>query len=155
GFSLPDLIVSGTAGPRAAWGGTLSVSGFVQNIGASTITEPTQQAPGASSTADAQDTTIAIYIAPRRHSLKGAILLATLPVSPILQNSVGPTISGFESAPIMLPPRPAGFHGRGGTFYVRLVANSSGTAYETNPENNISRAIPVKIVGRALPELRA
>jgi len=36
-----------------------------------------------------------------------------------------------------------------------LVANSSGTAFEANPENNISNPIPVKVVGRALPELRA
>jgi len=35
------------------------------------------------------------------------------------------------------------------------MANSSGTAFEANPENNISSAIPVKVVGRTLPKLRA
>ncbi len=36
GFSLPDLTISGQAGPRAAWGGSLNVSVYLQNIGAST-----------------------------------------------------------------------------------------------------------------------
>jgi hypothetical protein len=151
GFSLPDLIIRGEAGPRAAWGGTLSISGFLQNIGASTITEPTQQAPGSSSTSDAPDTSIAIFITPHRHSMRGAILLATTEAPPITQNSV----DNFETAPITLPARPHGFAGNGGTFYIRLMANSSGTSFETNPENNLSGPIPVKIVNRALPELRA
>ncbi len=151
GFSLPDLIISGEAGPRAAWGGTLSISGYVQNIGASTITEPTQQAPGASSTSDAPVTSVAVYLSPRRHSLRGSMLLATLSIPPIGQNSV----YDLNTAPINLPPHPKGFAGPGGVFYVRLMANSSGTAFETNPTNNISSAIPVKVVGQALPELRA
>ncbi len=151
GFSLPDVIISGEAGPRAAWGGTLSISGFVQNIGASTITEPTQQAPGSSSTSDAPVTSVAVYLSPRRHSLRGSMLLTTLSVPPIGQNSV----YDLNTAPIALPPRPQGFAGTGGVFYVRLVANSSGTAFEANPINNISRPIPVKVVGQALPALRA
>ena len=40
GYSLPDLRISGEAGPRAAWGGSLVVSAYLQNIGASTTTEP-------------------------------------------------------------------------------------------------------------------
>jgi hypothetical protein len=166
GFSLPDLIISAQAGPHAAWGGTLSISGFLQNIGASTITEPTQQTPpnqlvpsvppallgtSDSSTADAPDTSIAVYLSPHRHSLRGSILLTTIEAPPLSQNSVDP----FTTAPIALPSRPAGFPGHGGVFYVRLMANSSGTALEQNPENNISRAIPVRVVGRALPALRA
>lgn len=165
GFSLPDLIVSGEAGPKAAWGGTISVSGFLQNIGASTITEPTQQVPPGelvppgngylgtndSSTADAQDTSIAIFITPHRNSMRGAILIATTEAPPISQNSVDP----FETAPITLPSRPKGFPADRGTFYIRLMANSSGTAFEANPENNLSPPIPVKVVGAALPELRA
>lgn len=164
GFSLPDLIITGEAGPKAAWGGTISVSGFLQNIGASTIPEPTEQAPPSqlnppgtglnstdSSTADAQDTTIAIYITPHRNSMRGAILLATTEAPPVSQNSV----FSFETAPITLPSRPKGFAGPRGTFYIRLMANSAGTALEANPENNLSTAIPVKVVREALPELRA
>jgi hypothetical protein len=35
------------------------------------------------------------------------------------------------------------------------MANSSGTSFEQNPENNLSLPIPVRVIGRALPELRA
>ena len=163
GFSLPDLIITAQAGRTAAWGGTISIAGFLQNIGASTITEPFQQAPAvqvaeamqdplrATSTADAPATTIAVYLSPRRHSLKGSVLLTTIDAPSVSQNSV----DSFATAPITLPPHPNGFPGAGGTFYIRLVANSSGTAFEQNPVNNISRAIPVKVVGKALPALRA
>src|SRR5580658_2015565 len=64
GFSLPQLVVTGTAGPRASWGGTLNVSVYLQNIGASTTTEPTAQAPGDTSQADAGDSTIAVVLTP-------------------------------------------------------------------------------------------
>jgi len=164
GFSLSDLIITGQAGPKAAWGGEISVSGFLQNIGASTITEPTEQAPTSelnpagsglnstnSSTADAPDTSIAILISPHRNSLRGSILLATTEAPPLSQNSV----EQFTTAPITLPSRPRGFPGNRGTFYIRLMANSSGTSFEANPENNLSAPIPVKVVGRALPELQA
>ena len=165
GFSLPDLIITGQAGPRAAWGGTISVSGYLQNIGASTITEPTEQAPPSqlvpsppnglnttdSSTSDAPETSIAILLCRHKNSLRGSILLATTEAPPIQQNSV----QSFETAPITLPSRPKGFPGKGGTFFIRLMANSSGTSFEQNPENNLSQPIPVKVVGRALPELRA
>ena len=66
GFSLPDLTITGQAGPRAAWGGALAVSAILQNTGASTITEPLSQLPatsrptagspyGSTSTADVPD----------------------------------------------------------------------------------------------------
>jgi hypothetical protein len=170
GFSLPDLIVSGYAGPKAAWGGTISISGYLQNIGASTITEPTQQAPPTqltppgsglnstdSSTADAQDTTIAIYITPHRNTMRGAILLPVSPTSPTFQAAPVPqnSVEPFTVGPITLPARPKGFPGGRGTFYIRLMANSSATAFETNPENNLSPPIPVHVVSNALPELRA
>jgi hypothetical protein len=164
GFSLPDLIVTGEAGPKAAWGGTISVSGFLQNIGASTITEPTEQAPPTelvppgnglnttnSSTSDAPTTSIAIFITPHRNTMRGAILLATTEAPPIEQNSV----QQFQTAEITLPARPRGFARPGGTFYIRLMANSSGTSFEANPENNLSQPIPVKVVHTALPALRA
>ena len=81
GFSLPDLTITGHAGPRAAWGGVLDVSAFLQNIGASTITEPLSQAPaaqppvpgspfGSTSTADAPDTTVAVLASRSSRSLR-------------------------------------------------------------------------------------
>ena len=73
GFSLPDLTISGQAGPRASWGGVLDVSVNLQNIGASTITEPLSQLPptqaptagspyGSTSTADAPESVVAVLV---------------------------------------------------------------------------------------------
>ncbi len=45
GYSLPDLTITGEAGPRASWGGTIDVSVYLDNIGASSTTEPMSQLP--------------------------------------------------------------------------------------------------------------
>ena len=45
GYSLPNLQCSGQAGPVASWGGTLTVTAFLQNTGASTINEPLSLIP--------------------------------------------------------------------------------------------------------------
>ena len=84
GFSLPDLTITGQAGPRAAWGGVLNVSVILQNIGASTITEPLSQLPstaaptagspyGSTSTADVPDTTIDVFVSKSARSARGAV----------------------------------------------------------------------------------
>jgi hypothetical protein len=150
GFSTPDLTINGLAGPRAAWGGTLDVSAFLHNIGASTITEPTQQAPGATSTADVGDSIVNVYITPRAHSMKGAILLGTIQAPPVAQNSVEQLEASFT-----LPARPAGFAGGGGKFYVRFLANANQAVLETHLGNNLSKPATVAITSAALPELRA
>ncbi len=161
GFSLPDLTVSGQAGPRAAWGGILDVSVNLQNIGASTITEPLSQAPstqgatpgspyGSSSTADAPDTVIAVLASRSPKSLKGAVQVGTIEAPPVGQNSVEQLTDSFT-----LPARPAGFPGGGGKVYLWFVANSTNTILEVTKANNISKPVPVMITGQALPELRA
>ena len=43
GFSLPNLTISGVVGSTAAWGGTLGLTASVDNIGASSITNPIAQ----------------------------------------------------------------------------------------------------------------
>src|SRR5262249_35466270 len=73
GFALPDLKITGTAGPVAAWGGTLSVTATIINTGASTITNPIAQAPGAASTAAAAASQVTVLLTPRAHSLRGAV----------------------------------------------------------------------------------
>ena len=150
GYSLPDLTVSGgTAGPRAAWGGTLGVMAYVANIGASTIPNPIAQAPGDVTTADAAASTVGVYITPRRNSMKGAIQIGTLAAPEVPQNSLD-QISGTFT----LPSRPAGFGARG-DFFVRLMANATGTIVEANTSNDLSKPIAVSLVSTALPELRA
>jgi hypothetical protein len=161
GFSLPDLTITGQAGPRAAWGGVLDVSALLQNIGASTITEPLSQAPatqaptpgspyGSTSTADAGDSTVAVLLSRSSRSLKGAISLGTIEAPPVSQNSVEQLEDSFA-----LPSRPKGFAGAGGKFYVRFVANSTGSVPEATRANNVSKPVAVQVTGQARPELRA
>jgi hypothetical protein len=96
GYSLPQLTVTGSAGPRAAWGGTLNVSVYLQNIGASTTTEPTAQAPGSTSQADAGDSTIAVVLTRHANSLRGAINLGTIDAPPVPQKAAS---FMFDSSP--------------------------------------------------------
>jgi hypothetical protein len=160
GFSLPDLTITGQAGPRAAWGGTLAVSAILQNIGASTITEPLSQLPttsaptqgspyGSTSTADVPDTTVGVFLSKSAHSARGAIKLGTIEAPPISQNSVEQLADSFT-----LPARPAGFPGAGGKFYVWFVADLSNNVLEVSKANNISRPVAVRVTSQPLPELR-
>ena len=161
GFSLPDLTITGQAGPRAAWGGTLQVSAILQNIGASTITEPLSQMPttqtptpgspyGSTSTADVPDTTVGVFVSKSARSAKGAIKVGTIEASPISQNSVEQLAASFT-----LPARPAGFPGGGGKIFVWFAADSSDNVLEVTKANNISRPVAVRITSQPLPELRA
>jgi hypothetical protein len=160
GFSLPDLTVSGQAGPRAAWGGTLDVSVMLQNIGASTTTEPVSQLPptepqaagslyNSTSSADAPASTIAVLLTKSPNSLAGAITLGTIAAGPVTQNNMEQL-----SAPFTLPSRPRGFPGAGGTFFVHFVANSTDAFEEANFANNVSPPVAVKVTRQPLPELR-
>jgi hypothetical protein len=161
GFSLPDLRVTGEAGPRAAWGGSIVVSAYLQNIGASTTTEPMSQAGAtdtqatgslysSASAADANNSVIQVLISPTAKSLKGAIELGTIDAPTLEQNSVDQL-----SSPFTLPSQPAGFAGAGGKFFVWFVANSTNAFPEANTGNNLSKPVPVQVVGQPLPSLRA
>jgi hypothetical protein len=161
GYSLPDLTITGQAGPRGAWGGVLDVSALLQNIGTSTITEPLSQLPstsaptpgspyGSTSTADAPDTNVEVLISRSPKSIRGAITLGTIEAPPIGQNSVEQLTGSFT-----LPSRPAGFPAGGGKFYVWFLANSSNTTLEVTRANNLSKPVAVQVTSQALPELRA
>jgi len=149
GFSLPQLTATGEAGPRAAWGGPLNVSVYLQNIGASTTTEPTAQAPGATSQADAGDSTVAVLITPHAHSLRGAVTLGQIDAPPIAQNNYEQLTQSFT-----LPSRPKGFAAAGGRFYVRFVTNSSDALLQANSVNTVSAPVSVQVASQTLPELR-
>jgi hypothetical protein len=160
GFSLPDLTITGQAGPRAAWGGTLEVSAILQNIGTSTMTEPLSQLPttsaptpgspyGSTSTADVPDSTIGVFLSRSARSAKGAIELGTIEAPPISQNSVEQLADSFT-----LPARPSGFPGAGGKFFVWFVADSSNSVLEVTKANNVSKPVAVRVTSQPLPELR-
>jgi hypothetical protein len=161
GFSLPDLKITGEAGPRAAWGGSLVVSAYLQNIGASTTTEPMSQAGAtdtqatgslysSASASNANNSTVEVLISPTSRSLKGAISLGTISAPALEQNSVEQL-----SSPFTLPSQPAGFAGTGGKFFVWFLANSTDAFPEANVNNNLSKPVAVQVTGQPLPSLRA
>jgi hypothetical protein len=150
GFSLPDLVISGVAGPVAAWGGPLNITATVKNIGASTITNPIAQAPGSTTTADAPVSTVTVLLTPQRRSLAGAVTLGTFQAPAVPQNSLEQVTEAFT-----LPAQPRGFQGAGGRFFIRLVVNSDNQVIEANTSNDVSKPIPVLVAPQALPALRA
>jgi hypothetical protein len=150
GYSLPDLHLTGSAGAVASWGGTLTTTILVQNTGASTMLNPIALAPGSENTADAPDTTISVYLTPRRYSMAGAIKLGTISTPALAQNDLEQVSSTFT-----LPARPAGFARAGGSFYVSFRVDPNNTIQESNDRNNLSRAVPVRVVGKHLPLLEA
>jgi hypothetical protein len=147
GFSLPDLTITGSAGTRAAWGGTLGITATVINQGSSTITNPIAQAPGDLSTADAPASTVAVVITPRP-SLAHGVTIGSFQAPPVSQNSLEQIQETFT-----LSARPAGF--TGGRFYVHLIVNSTSSVLEADRSNNFSQPIPVQVAARALPNIVA
>jgi hypothetical protein len=156
GYSLPDLQISGLAGPVASWGGSYQVTVVLQNTGASTIIEPLSLVPASEvaagpnglpvppyyvpSSADAAASQVGIYLAPRPHSLAGAIEIGTATAPALSQND----IERFNVS-LTLPARPSGFRSTG-VYYIRL---------ETNSFITVSAPIPVRFISQALPQLQA
>ena len=165
GYSLPDLKISGLAGPVASWGSTYQVTVVLQNTGASTIIEPLSLVPASQvavglddslvppyyvpSSADAAASQVGIYLAPRPHSLAGAIEIGTATAQALSQND----IERFNVS-LTLPQQPAGFRAAG-VYYIRLVANQTQSVLESNFSNNVSAPIPVRFISQALPQLQA
>ncbi|WP_165067216.1 hypothetical protein [Paludisphaera rhizosphaerae] len=165
GFSLPDLAVSGESAPTAAWGGTLTVNVTLQNLGASTITEPTSLVPASevqigpdgavvpsyytSSQADAPASSIAVFLVPRGKGLASGISLGTIDAPAIAQNSLQQL-----SATLTLPAQPAGFPASGG-YSIRLIANPDRAFLESNYRNNVSAPLNVRIQAVTASALRA
>ena len=165
GYSLPDLQISGLAGPVASWGGSYQVTVVLQNTGASTIIEPLSLVPASEvavgpdgslvppyyvpSSADAAASQVGIYLAPRPHSLAGAIEIGTATAPALSQND----IERFNVS-LTLPQQPAGFRSTG-VYYIRLVANETQSVLESSFSNNVSAPIPVRFISQALPQLQA
>src|SRR5271166_1292112 len=165
GYSLPELQISGLAGPVASWGSAYQVTVVLQNTGASTIIEPLSLVPASEvaagpnglpvppyyvpSSADAAASQVGIYLAPRPHSLVGAIEIGTATAPALSQNN----IERFD-VPLTLHARPAGFRSTG-VYYIRLVANETQSVLESSFSNNVSAPIPVRFITQALPQLQA
>src|SRR3954451_8116053 len=60
--SLPDLVVTAQAGPIATYGGPITVTLDVRNLGASSTVEPLNLAQGATSTATAAPSHVGVSL---------------------------------------------------------------------------------------------
>ena len=149
GYSLPQLNVTGFAAPSAAYGGTLAVDVRVENLGASSLIEPTQLAPGSPSFADSTPTTVQIYGSTSPSGKGGYVLLGSVDIPAVRQNSDYETV-----APVILPSRPAGFP-KAGNLYLTLAVNNDGSILQSSTAGNIYRIPkPVRIVTDALPNVQ-
>ena len=149
GFSLPDLTVTGYASTSASWGGPVTVTADVSNIGASTLVEPLSLAPGSTSSADAPASLLTVYATTNPKSLRHAVAVGSIAVPAVAQNS-------FQQVnqTLTMPTQPPGFPGDGGTVYLVLVANSNGAVFQSDATNDVSAPIPVQIEA-PLPDLVA
>ena len=93
-------------------------------------------------------TEVGIYLGPRAHSLAGSVQIGTMTAPALGQNDIEQV-----EVPLTLPSQPSGFPSTG-VLYIHLVANQTQTVVESSYRNNISQAIPVRFISRALPELR-
>lgn len=147
GTSLPDLTVSGFASTVASWGGNVTVTANLQNLGAATYPDPLPLATGAAPQASAPASTVEVYAVRSRRSLKGAVDIGPISFPALDQNT-----EVQLTQTLTLPSRPKGFAGDGGKIYLVLKANGSGSVIESDTTNNVSKPIPVQIEA-PLPEL--
>ena len=162
GFSLPDLTISGEAGPRAAWGGPSIVSAYLQNIGASTTTEPLSQAVPTDTQAAGSLYSSASRRGCARLDGEGLAHADSQIVERrghagdhsrrrrLEQNNVEQL-----SSPFTLPSRPERIcRSRTASF----TSGSSPTPPTNFPKatsrNNLSKPVAVQVTGQPLPELR-
>jgi hypothetical protein len=149
GFSLPDLTITGFAAPVAAYGGDVTVTLDVSNLGASSIIEPLNMTPRAPSRADAGPTEVAVFLSSSTRPNR-RIRIDTIDVPTVLQNS---TVRITDS--VTLPARPPRFPDSGGTVLLTFEINPSRQVQELDYTNNRTRAgVPVQIAP-ALPDLEA
>lgn len=150
GYSLPDLTVRGAAPPVAAYGGTITVSVDVSNIGHSSLVEPTALEPGAVSRADAPASTLGVFLTTNPHRLtRNAVRIGTIDVPPIRQNS---TLNLTETL-AMPATRPRGLPRNGGDVFVIFRANDDQSVLEIDTTNNRARAAQPVRLAAYLPEL--
>lgn len=153
GYSLPDLaIVDAFAGPVAAYGGPVSVTVNVDNLGASSMVEPLALAPGATSSADAAATTVDVYLVRGPHSRPtSGVLLGSIDVPALSQKRLA-RITGTVNMPAAPPP---GFPDVGGTTYLSFVVDRGKDVPDYDRTNNFTRrAVPVLLTPN-LPQLES
>jgi hypothetical protein len=144
GYSLPELKVSGYTSSSASWGSSLTVTLNVQNLGASTLIEPTQLLPLAPSHADSSPTTVDLFLSRTPHPTRGkdTVLAAVISIPSIKQNNLVQI-----SKTVTLPAQPAGFPGDGGMVFASFLINPMGQSPDLigAPRSAISTSNPILI----------
>jgi hypothetical protein len=150
GFSLPDLTVQGLAAPVASYGGPLTVTVEVDNLGSSTMTEPLSLQPGATSSADAPPSQVGVFLGRSPHFGPGAVRVGTVDIPAIPQKGVA-----IVTDTLTLPARTRNLPPNGGTAFVFFRVDDGRQVVEADETNNIQRrGVPVRMaVG--LPDLFA
>jgi hypothetical protein len=150
GFSLPDLVVTPSTPPVAAYGGPLTVQVDVSNLGHSSMLEPLALAPGATSRADAGPSVVGVYLSTNPHKLtRKAVRIGEIEVAGVRQNG---TLNLTEE--LRMPTRkPRGFPGSGGQVYVWFRADARRSVPEIDRTNNDVRAVQPLQIFAPLPEL--
>jgi hypothetical protein len=149
GYSLPQLSVTGYAAPETSWGGLLTVDVNVQNQGASSLIEPTNLAQGSTSTADSPATTVQVYAAAKPNATSGVVLIDTISIPSVPQNSNYQTIST-----IALPSRPAGFPGVGGKIYLTYVVDNGQAITQETTAGSVFSSPQAITIENPLPDLQ-
>jgi hypothetical protein len=162
GVSLPNLTVSGYAGPLAFWGGPIAVNLNVSNAGGNTQLQPLSLAPGAATTADAGPFYVSVFVVARpgtRHSATLFLGNASFPQG-LQQNA-----SVQQTANFNLPTIHPGFSSAyGSKVYLELVVNPNNQVNVGNPFQNTylnlqnpiritPPAAAVSVVGSDLPSV--
>lgn len=150
GFSLPDLVVSGYAGPVATYGGPIAVTVDVRNLGASSIVEPLNLAPLAPSSANAGPFSVGVYMSKTPQFTRSSVLVGKIAFpTGLTQNNEAVVTSQFT-----LPTQPTGFPNLGGKVYLNFVVDSDQQVREMDKTNNVSTPYSV-LLSPALPQLDA
>ncbi len=154
GYSPPDLTVAPQTPPLAAYGGAITVTVDVDNLGAASMVNPINQEQGAPTTADAGPSVVGVYLSTNPHGLyPGArtIRLGGIDIPGVRQKSVV-TVTQTLAMPAT---RPAGFPSSGGRLYLYFRADDLNQVTEADRTNNITRAEQPLLVTAALPSLNA
>lgn len=134
GVSLPNLTVSGYAGPLAYWGGPIAVNVNVSNAGSNTQLQPLSLAPGAATTADAGPFYVSVFVVARPGTRHAATLFlgnASFPGG-LQQNA-----SVQQTANFNLPAFHPGFSANyGSKVYLELVVNPNNQVNVGNSFQN-------------------
>jgi hypothetical protein len=153
GFSIPDLaIVDAYTGPVAAYGGPISVTVDVSNLGQSSMPEPLAQFPGARSSADAGPSEIEVYLTRGGHAPFGErVLLGTIEVPALPQNRLA-QVTGTFTLPDAPPP---GFPATGQTGFITLELDPDRQIRDLDRTNNVLRNAATFQIIPNLPSLQA